>query len=326
MRVVGLGGGIGAARLWCALAAVLPSEDLTLVVNTADDLWHHGLRVCPDLDTNLYALSGRQDTNRGWGVRGETWAAMDALRSLGADVWFNLGDRDLGTHLLRTGLLHAGHGLAEITSVLAAGMRVSVRVLPMTEAEVATRVATADGELHYEEFLVRHGATTPVLAVRHAGLAEARPSPGVLEAIDDADIVVLAPSNPRASIDPILGLPGVRETVRDSAADVVAVTPVVSSVPVAGTGEERRARARAALLAADGVAATATEVAARYRDLGARFVLDTADTAEYQAIHDTGMPVTVVGTLLHRGDPPGPLVNAVLARSPRDDRSMSPLS
>jgi LPPG:FO 2-phospho-L-lactate transferase len=302
------------------MAAVLPSEDLTLVVNTADDLWHHGLRVCPDLDTTLYALSDRQDTTRGWGVRGETWAAMDALRSLGEDVWFNLGDRDLGTHLLRTGLLRTGHGLAEITSVLAASMGVSVRVLPMTEAEVATRVTIPDGELHYEEFLVRHGATPAVLAVRHEGLAVARPTPGVLEAIDDADIVVLAPSNPRASIDPILGLSKVRDAVRDSRADVVAVTPVVSRVPVAGTGEERRARARAALLAADGVAATATEVAARYRDLGARFVLDAADAEERQAIRDTGMPVEVVGTLLHRGDPPGPLVDAVLARGPRDDR------
>lgn len=316
MRVVGLGGGIGAARLWCAMAAVLPPENLTLVVNTADDLWHHGLRVCPDLDTTLYALSGRQDTARGWGVRGETWTVMEALRALGEDVWFNLGDRDLGTHLLRTGLLHDGHGLAAVTSVLSAGMGVSVRVLPMTEAEVATRVTTADGDLHYEEFLVRYGAAPPVLGVRHEGLAEAVPTSGVLEAIHDADIVVIGPSNPRASVDPILGLAGMRDTLCGSRADIVAVTPVVSRVPVAGTGEERRARARSALLAADNVPATATAVAARYRDLGARFVLDAADADERAAIRATGMPVAVTGTLLHRGDPPGPLVDAVLARRP----------
>lgn len=329
MKVVGLGGGIGAARLWCALAAALPADELTLVVNTGDDLWHHGLRVCPDLDTVLYALSGRQDTDRGWGVRGETWHAMDAVRDLGAEVWFHLGDRDLATHLLRSGLLRDGAGLTAVTARLAAGMGVAVRVLPMTDDEVATRVTVGSGpraghELHYQEFLVREAAEPAVRAVRHAGVDAARPAPGVLAAIAGADVVVLGPSSPVASIGPILAVPGLRAAVRDARADVVAVTPTVSAVPVAGTGEERRAVARAALLTACGLPATATAVAGMYRELGARFVLDAADAAEAPAITAAGVPVTVAGTLLHRGDPPGPLLDAVLGRAGPGGRVPAP--
>lgn len=229
-RVVGLGGGIGASRLWCALAGAV---DLTVVVNTGDNLWYHGLRVCPDIDTVLYALSGRQDLDRGWGVTGETWRCMDALRDLGEDVWFNLGDLDLATHLRRTGLLRSGLGLAEVTLGQAAALGVEVRVPPATEAELTTRIETADGhDLHYEEFLVRHGAAVPVSSVRYAGASVARPAPGVAEAVAAADVVILGPSNPVASIGPILAVPGLGDAIR-LAANVVAVTPIVGGVPVA---------------------------------------------------------------------------------------------
>jgi LPPG:FO 2-phospho-L-lactate transferase len=316
-RVVGLGGGIGASRLWRALARAVGPDALTLVVNTGDDLWHHGLRVCPDLDTTLYALSGRQDTERGWGVRGETWRTMDALRELGHEVWFNLGDRDLATHLLRTGLLRDGIGLAGVTARLASAMGVGVRVLPMTEDEVATRIETADGrDLHYEEFLVQHGAAAPVRRVRHDGADAAAPAPGVLDAVAAADVVVLGPSNPVASIDPILAVPGLRSALR-AAVDVVAVTSIVARVPVAGTGEERRATSRAALLAADGLPATATTVARRYRDLCHRFVLDSADAEEAEAIRAAGLQVAIVPTLLHRDADGTRLVDAVLGAGQR---------
>ncbi|MGQ0837495.1 2-phospho-L-lactate transferase [Actinokineospora sp.] len=317
MRIVGLGGGIGAARLWCALAAAVPAEDLTLVVNTADDLWHNGLRICPDLDTTLYALSGQQDTARGWGVRDESWRAMDTLRGLGQDVWFNLGDRDLAVHLLRTGLLREGTGLTEVTARLATAMGVGIRVLPMTEHEVSTRVTVAGGaDLHYQEFLVRHGASVPVHAVRRAGADTAQPAPGVLDALAAADLIVLGPSSPVASIDPILGVPGIGAAIRDGRADVVAVTPIVSTVPLTNLGELRRAQARAALLAADGSPATATAVATRYRALGARFVLDATDAAELGPITAAGVSVAIAGTLLHQGDPAEPLLAAVLGSSP----------
>lgn len=312
--IVGIGGGIGASRLWSALAAAVGPSRLTLVVNTADDLWLHGLRICPDLDTTLYALSGEQDTERGWGRRGDSYRCMDALRGLGEHVWFNLGDLDLATHLLRTGLLAEGRSLVEVTGRLAAALGVRARVLPMTEQEVATRIETAGGAtLHYEEFLVRHGAQPPVHRVRHDGLQRADPAAGVLPAIAAADVVVLGPSNPVASMAPILGLRGVREALRAAAGRVVAVSPIVSGVPIADPGEQRRAASRAALLASIGVPATAAGVAELYRDLCRRYVLDEADAPEADAVHRLGLEPVLVPTLLHSGAPARRLTDAVLA-------------
>jgi LPPG:FO 2-phospho-L-lactate transferase len=311
--IVGLGGGIGASRLWRALAPEVPPEQLTLVVNTADDLWMHGLRICPDLDTTCYALSGRQDLERGWGLRGESFRSMDALRELGHPVWFNLGDRDLATHLLRTGLLREGRGLSEVTQHLAAAMGVQPRVLPMTESEVATRVQTQDGRtLHYEEYLVLHGTEPPIVRVEHEGLAAAEPAPGVLEAIAQAELVVLAPSNPVASMAPILGLRGLVPALRATPARVVAVSPVVRGVPITQDGERRRAASRIALLGAEGCAATATAVAQRYAGFCDRFILDTADQGELGDVEALGLEVFAVPTLVHLGAPPNNLLAAIL--------------
>lgn len=312
-RIVGLGGGIGASRLWTALAAAVDPADLTLVVNTGDDLWHHGLRVCPDLDTTLYALSGRQDTERGWGVRGESWRSMDALRELGQEVWFNLGDRDLATHLLRTGMLRDGAGLAAVTDRLATAMGVGVRVLPMTEDEVTTRVEIAGGRvLHYEEFLVRHGAVPVVKRVIYSGAECAQPAPGVLDALAAADLIVLGPSNPLASIAPILAVPSLREALRSARAEVVAVAPIVTRVPITDPGEERRAAARAALLASIDRPSTAAAVAGLYRDLADRFVLDSADADQVDAVRTAGMKPVLAPTLLHRGAAADDLLAALL--------------
>jgi LPPG:FO 2-phospho-L-lactate transferase len=177
VNVVGLGGGIGASRFWSVLVPRIGAANITIVVNVADDLWIHGLRVCPDLDTTLYALSGRRDDERGWGQRGETWRAMDALRALGQDVWFNLGDLDLATHLYRTGRLRDGVGLAAVTASLATTMGVGAMVLPASDDEITTYVETADGErLHYEEFLVQRSADPALNSVDHVGLAAARPT------------------------------------------------------------------------------------------------------------------------------------------------------
>jgi LPPG:FO 2-phospho-L-lactate transferase len=312
--IVGLGGGIGASRLWRALAGAVESSHLTVVANTGDDLWMHGLRICPDLDTTLYALSGRHDPTRGWGLRGESFRCMDALRDLGYGVWFNLGDLDLATHLLRTGLLRDGLPLAQITRRLAIALGVREQVLPMTEQEVATRVETADGSLlHYEEYLVLHGASPPVRRVLYDGIERAEPAPGVLEAIAAADVVVLAPSNPIASIAPILAVPGVRDALQSTAAVVVAVSPIVSGVPITDPGERLRARSRAALLAAAGVPATASGVARLYQGLCQRYVLDPADRDEAHAVRALGLDPVVVPTLLHAGAPMEAIKDAVLA-------------
>lgn len=297
--IVGLGGGIGASRFWRALlAAGVDPGDLTVVVNTADDIWLHGLRVCPDIDTTLYALSGRQDSERGWGVRGETWRSMDALRDLGAQPWFNLGDLDLGTHLFRTGLLRDGIGLAEVTRRLAAGMGLGPRILPMTEDEVTSYVLTVSGSLlHFQEFHVARRSRDEVRNLTYRGIDTARPAPGVLPAIAAADLVVIAPSNPLASVAPILALPGVADALCSTAAPVVAVTPVVTGVPITDPGEQHRADTRAGLLRSVGLSHTATSAAVLVREVADAFVLDVADEIERDAIAGLGLDVLVADTL-----------------------------
>lgn len=312
-RVVGLGGGIGASRLWRALTSEVPQRDLTLVVNTADDLWLHGMRVCPDIDTTLYALSDRQDPDRGWGRRGESWRCMDSLRELGEPVWFNLGDLDLATHLRRTGMLRAGIPLREVTQALATAMGVAATVLPMTDDEVTTYVDTARfGPVHYEEFLVRYGAEPEVRGVELRGGDRARPAAGVLEAVESAEVVVLAPSNPVASMRPILGLDGMREALRDTAAPVVAVSPIVRGRAIDDPGEARRASSRAALLGALGVAADPVGVARMYAGLCDQFVIDEADRGYAAAIEALGVDVRVASILPHTGASPDRLFDLIL--------------
>lgn len=315
MNIVGLGGGIGASRLWRVLAPRLAPGELTLVVNTADDIWMHGLRVCPDLDTTLYALSGRQDRARGWGVLDESFRTMDALRGLGHDIWFNLGDLDLATHLFRTELLGDGRGLGEVTARLATAMGLATRVLPMTEDEVTTIVVTTTrGPLHYEEWLVRYGAEPAPVSVEHIGLDKATPAPGVLDAIAAAQIVILAPSNPVASIAPILGVAGVRDAIAAAPAKVVAVSPIVTGIPITDPREARRAASRATLLRSRGLDPTPVGVAGLYADLVDRFVLDTADRALAGEIAraGAGVAVAVAPTVVHTGAPADHLLEALL--------------
>ncbi|MDQ1517734.1 MAG: 2-phospho-L-lactate transferase [Actinomycetota bacterium] len=317
--VVGIGGGIGASRLWAQLAGSDAVGSLTLVVNVADDVWMHGLRACPDIDTVLYALSGRQDPVRGWGLTGDSFECMEALRRLGEDVWFHLGDRDLATHLLRSRLLAEGVGLTEITARLAGALGVPARVLPATDDEVRTVVRIAGGaEIGYQEFLVQRRAADDVVDVRWAGLDASRVGPEVLDAIGTADLVVLGPSNPVASMLPILGIPGVSDAIRASEARVVAVTPTVASVPISDEGEARRARSRAALLGARGLAHRASSVARLYAELIDAFVVDEADAAESDEIAALGVDVVVARTLLHVDGAASRLVPSLLELARRE--------
>ena len=314
--IVGLGGGIGASRLWRELARAAGPSRLTLVVSTAGDLRLHGLRISPEVDTTLYALSGRLDAERGWGLRDETFRCMEMLSALGGPGWFRLGDQDLATHLFRTGLLADGHTLTEVTARLAASLGVRSRVLPMSDHEVTTRITTTDGRLlHYQEYLVREQAAPGVRAVRFDGIGTAQPAPGVLAAIESADLIVLGPSNPVASMLPILGLPGVTGALEQRRERVVAVSPVVASVPFADEGERRRGQARAALLAAINLPATASGVARLYRDVCARFVYDRADQGEDTSIKAQGPQPVAADLLLHRGAAPDSLLAALLGSS-----------
>jgi LPPG:FO 2-phospho-L-lactate transferase len=322
-----LGGGIGASRLWTGLReAAVDRMPLTAVVNTADDVWLHGLRICPDVDTLLYGLSGVRDEDRGWGIAGDTFRCMAQLRRLGGDAWFSLGDIDLAVHLLRTGRLLEGATLTTVTRELAERLGVGVRVLPMTDDEVHTRVSTPSGPLHYQEYFVREECRPPVTAVEHVGLVSARPAPGVLEAISTADLVVLGPSNPVASISPILGLRGVREALHARTGPVVAVTPVISNIPITEDGEQRRAASRAALLAARGLAHRASAVAGLYRDVIDAFVLDVADGDQHGEVAALGLHVIIADTLIRDPERSVGLADRLLELISAPRRPLNPLA
>ena len=267
---------------------------LTCIANTADDLEYAGVHVSPDVDTVSYALAGLFDENRGFGLVDDTFRNAEALRRYGLG-WFAVGDVDLATSLRRTDLLRAGATLSEATADLARGLGLDAMVVPMSDDPVGTMVVTDEGRLSFQDYLVARRAQPKVLAVEHDGLATAQPAPAVLPAIADADLVILAPSSPVASLAPILGLPGVRDAV--AAARSVAVTPVVSGVAPATPPEQSRARVREAFMAAAGLPHTATAVAGIYAGIIDAFVLDERDTPERPAIEQLGLAVTTANTL-----------------------------
>lgn len=298
-RVTVLSGGVGGARFVQGLLHGLhtgripglgPSTEVTVVVNTADDWWVHGLKVCPDLDTVMYTLGDGIDPERGWGRRQESWNAKEELAAYGVEpTWFGLGDRDLATHLVRTQLLEAGYSLSRVTEALCRRWTTPVhgdrvRLLPMTDDRVETHVAIADEEspsgkraVHFQEYWVRLRAQVPAEKIVVVGLDQSSPAPGVLEAITDADLVVLPPSNPVVSLGTILGVPGVREALVATAAPVVGLSPIVGDTHVHGMAEQ--------VLAAIGVEVTAAGVARHYGSRAAGGVLDGWLVDERDAHH-----------------------------------------
>ncbi|WP_028049188.1 2-phospho-L-lactate transferase [Cellulomonas sp. URHD0024] len=259
MKITVLSGGVGGARFTRGLLALVGTEhQVTVIANTGDDMWLHGVRVCPDLDTLMYTLGGAVHEEQGWGRRGETRRVSDELAGydLGWD-WFTLGDLDLATHLARTELLRDGLPLSQVTARLAARWRPGVTLLPMTDDEVETHVLLDDGrEIHFEEWWVRHRATLPARGFVQTNIATATPAPGVLSALSDADVVVVPPSNPVVSVGTILAIPGVRDALTSTDAPVVGVSPVVGGAPVRGMAD--------ACLTAIGVETTALAVAQHY--------------------------------------------------------------
>jgi len=295
VRVTLLGGGIGCSRLALPLARRLGSQ-LTIVLNTGDDHWRYGLRICPDLDTNIYALSGLRDRDRGWGVAGDTFRAMGQLKTLGAEPWFNLGDLDLAMHMRRTAALTAGTSLTDFTAEIASCLDIDATVLPMTDYEVETRITTASGDHSFEEYFVRDAASEAVNKVSYRGISDAIPGPCVIDTITESDFVVLGPSNPMSSIGPILGLAGVRDAV--AAVACVAVTPLVSGVAIVDEGEQRRARSRAAQLKSIGLSHNAASVASQYADIADVFVLDYTDREQVRAIEALVPTVATASTIV----------------------------
>lgn len=305
-RVLALSGGVGGAKLVLGLARVLPLEALTVAANTADDFEHLGLYIAPDLDTVMYTLAGTADRQRGWGLAEETWHCMDALEALEGAAWFRLGDRDLATHLRRTELLREGYTLSEATGALCRSLGVETRLLPMSDDRVRTLVVTAAGELAFQHYFVRERCAPPVLGFRYEGIESARPQPEVLELLASGTLaaVVICPSNPFVSVDPIVRLPGMREALRGCDAPVIAVSPIVGGAALKGPA--------AKMLAELGHPVSAASVASYYEGLVDVFVLDQRDATLASDIAGTGMAVQTAPTVMKTLNDREQLARAVL--------------
>ncbi len=298
-------GGVGAARLLRGLTRVIPGDDLTAIVNVGDDLELHGLHISPDLDTITYTLADAVSTERGWGLDGESWQAMEMVGRYGGIDWFNLGDRDLGTHLFRTHLLHTGSTLSDATAKIVAGWNLDLRVLPVTDDRLRTMVTTTtEGEIAFQEYFVRLQHGVPVSSVRFDGAEDASPAPGVIEAIESSDHVIVAPSNPVVSIDPVLAVPGVREALAARRESVVAVSPIIGGKALKGPADR--------LLVELGREASALAVAEWYREVIGVLVIDEVDAELAPAIEAVGVRCVVAPTIMRDLDTTVALAQVVL--------------
>ncbi len=324
MRITVLSGGMGGARFLQGLLHAdlqaprqhVPTE-VTVVANTADDLWLHGLKICPDLDTVMYTLGDGIDGERGWGRRDETWSIKAELAAYGAEApWFGLGDRDIATHLMRTRMLESGYPLSQVTEALCRRWEPGVRLLPMTDDRVETHIAIADPAsasgrrvVHFQEYWVRLRAEVPAEAVLCVGVEESVPAPGVVEAITEADVVIVPPSNPVVSVGTILGVPGVREALRDTPARIVGLSPIVGETHVRGMAHQ--------LLTAIGVEVSAAGVGLHY---GARthggvldaWLVDTVDADRVAAVEAAGITCRAVPLMMTDHDATAAMALAAL--------------
>ncbi len=312
MSVVVICGGVGAAKLLTGLQRVIAPEDITAIANVGDDLELHGLHVSPDLDTITYTTSGAVSTERGWGLEGETWQAMEMVGRYGGVDWFGLGDRDLGTHLYRTHRLGQGASLSEVTAEIISAWDLRFRLLPVTDDRLRTMVKVIDeGEITFQEYFVRRQHDVAVTEVRFEGAEQARPAPGVIEAIEQADRIVIAPSNPVVSIDPVLAVPGVHQAIAERRDQVVAVSPIIGGKALKGPADR--------LLVELGREASTLGVAEWYRDLIATLIIDTVDGDQAEAIQALGIEAVVMPTIMS-----DPAVTDALARRCLDPQARPP--
>jgi len=300
-----LSGGTGGAKFIDGLRQVMPAEEITIVVNTGDDLLWWGLYVSPDIDSITYVLSGMLSRERGWGVKGDTFLCLQAMGQLGEPTWFHAGDRDLAMHLLRSRLLAEGKTLSEATSIISGKLGVKARILPMSNSRVETRVDTPVGELSFEEYFVQRWYQDPVNSVRFAGASDAEPAPGVIEAITSADAVLIAPSNPITSIGPILAVPGIRAALLSARGKIAAVSPIVGNAPVAGPA--------GILMAAQGLPCSIAGVAQAYADFLDVLICDTRDARSADALRNGGLRVQCTQTIMRSADDKAALAREALS-------------
>jgi LPPG:FO 2-phospho-L-lactate transferase len=288
--ITALAGGVGAARFLTGLVKLVSEKDLSIIVNTGDDIEMFGLHVSPDIDIVTYTLAGIVDEEKGWGIKGDTFHCLETLRRFSSEVWFNLGDKDFATHMLRTNMLKNDLRLSEVTAQISHALGLNVTILPMTDDKFETRIITEMGSVHFQEYLVKRGAKDEVLGVEFRGAEIANPAPRVLESIRKAQLVIICPSNPIVSIGTILAVKGVRDALRHTDAERVAISPIIAGAPVKGPADK--------LLRGLGFQVSAYSVAKLYSDFLDTFILDVADSAEKDEIEKLGIEVKVTNTLM----------------------------
>jgi LPPG:FO 2-phospho-L-lactate transferase len=304
--ITALAGGVGAARFLTGLVRLVPEEELTVIVNTGDNITLHGLYISPDTDIITYTLAEIVGEKKGWGIRGDTFSCLDALKKLGEETWFKLGDKDIATHLYRTALLREGIKLSEVTKRIASAFGLKLAVLPMTDNVFETRIKTMEGDFHFEEYFVRRRARDEVLGVNFFGAEKAKPAPGVLDAIANSELIVICPSNPIVSIGTILEIKGIREGLLKTQARKVAISPIVGGSPIKGPADK--------LLRGLGHEVSAFGVAELYRDFLDTFVIDTVDSKERARIEELGVGVKVTNTIMGDLEAKVSLARTVLER------------
>jgi LPPG:FO 2-phospho-L-lactate transferase len=308
MKLAVLAGGVGGARFVQALSEVVAPRDVTVIANVGDDLEVHGLHVSPDLDTLLYTLAGLGDTERGWGRAGETWNARETVELLGGETWFQLGDRDLGLHLVRTDALRSGEPVSAVTLRIAAAVGLEQTLLPATDDFLRTRIRTPAGVFEFQEWFVARGHRDRVEAVTYEGAEAAAPAPGVLAALEEADLIAIAPSNPFVSIGPILAVADLRAVVARRRDHVVAVSPLIGGRAVKGPAD--------AMFESLAGGTGAGEVAGFYEGLIGALVIDEADAADAAAVEERGARPLVTRTLMSEPRARRALVETVLGLVP----------
>ncbi len=288
--ITALAGGVGAARFLSGLVKVIDEKDLCIIVNTGDDMQLYGLHISPDVDIVTYTLAGLVDETKGWGIKCDSFNFLNSLKRLGCETWFNLGDNDLATHTYRTMRLKQGLTLSEVAREIAQALGVKATILPMTDDKFETHITTKDGSMHFEEYFVKKGSADEVIDISFLGSDSAKPAPNVLSAIENAEFVIICPSNPIVSIGTILGLKGVRDTLKRSNARKIAISPIIAGAPVKGPADK--------LLRSYGLEVSAYSVAKLYADVIDTFIIDTVDADQKLRIEQLGIKVKVANTLM----------------------------
>ncbi len=305
--ITALGGGVGSARFLTGLLKIVREDDVSVVVNTGDDIEMFGLHISPDIDIVAYTLAGIVDEEKGWGIKGDTFQALEMLKKLGLETWFALGDKDFATHIFRTELLKKGFTLSQATDEISHALGLKVKLLPMTNDKFETRIKIKEESIHFEEYFVKRRSNEEILGVEFVGAKSAKPAPKLIDAILNSDLIIICPSNPIVSIGTILSINGIRDALRKTKAKIVGISPIVAGAPIKGPADK--------LLRGLGFEVSAFGVAKLYSDFLDTFVIDNLDAAEKSRIENLGIRVKITNTIMKTTEDKVKLAKVVLEKS-----------